>query len=341
MKIYKNKTNSFEKINVVYEPNIELKEYANNEIIYQTNNICSIKEMFLETQNLINETKRNYKERENGKTYKHRFGISIEILLPLHIKEESYQPIAKNICDYLTKDKAFPIPIYVCLVEKGTALFLHFMIFERVLYQELTEIKTYVSKDIYKNKQTKRFCKADNPDAVIHKKKGELLSSHYSFFSNKIDWFFFSNGSKNLFKTFKTNFNLFLLDTYSKHGEPMIESYFIQKIDTNKLPQSTKNMIKTFNAFLKKIEDSVLSIEEGLAVLPIDKKENVHYFTLCEYLDTELVYFIERINNGKRMRANEIIQLTSEFILNNEEIIYNKIKEYEQLIFESFSDNGY
>lgn len=336
MKKYKEKVNSYEKLEAIYDYENEINIHKKNRTYYQINTNKSIEEMFeaLLTDEGLPSFK--YKKREQGKTYQHRFGVSIEILLPNDFNMQYKLDITKDLLRFIIKDEAVQVPVYVTLLEKGKGKYIHFSIFERVYYEDLTPIYKFVTKNIYKNRYTNRICKKSDPDAVILRQKGDILSTRYSHFSNKVEWFYFGKTTKNNFQDFKIELNSLCLQLFEFYGAKIIESFFTRRIDVNSYPMKYRGDIKRINQFLGQLDERVNSLEQGMLVdVTQDIHSNPYYIHLCTYIEQDIQPALRNLicKNKKILHEN-----VTKYLSVNRPILMDRIKATESNIFESFID---
>lgn len=334
MKKYKEKVNSYEKLEAIHDYQEEINIHKKNHTFYQINTNKTIDEMFELLLNDDGLPSFKYKKREQGKTYQHRFGVSIEILLPEDFNMDYQLDITKDLLSFFIKDESVQIPVYVTLLEKGKGKYLHFSIFERVYYKELTPIYKLVAKDIYKNKYTNRICKRNDPDAVILRRKGDIQSTRYSHFSNKIEWFYFGKKTKNNFQDFKVELNSLCLQLFELYGAKIIESFFTRRIDVNSYPMKYRGDLKRINQFLGQLDNKINSLEQAMLVdVTRDIKKNPYYIDLCTYVEQDIQPSLRKlICKNKRILHENVTQ----YLTVNRPILIDRIQATESNIFENF-----
>lgn len=335
MKYYQNRYNLYRRIDSVTDMEKELDDYKEKNLIY-TNEQISLKEMFIINDNYIKENGYNYKQSSNKK-YKHRYGISLEILLPHDLDCSYYFDLSKSIIEYVTKKKDIKLPYYSYLIEKGEGTYLRCIIFEREYHDEPIILEKKTSKDIYINSKTKRYCKPNNPDAVLLKKAGSVLSVKQTNLSNKVTWFYFSNKDKNPFDKFQKNLDGFLISQFITYGVPIMNSFFTQRINMKKYPLNYREGLKRLNKFLKYIDKRINELEDNTLVdAEQDFITSTDYIELCQYVHFYIYPQIKKLCEIETNSEREFSLIVGNYINLAIPSFKQKIDDIEMSLFESF-----
>ena len=320
------KDNLFVQIGIIYSEIKEMKNYNSNDLYITNTPQIYVKEML--------KAQKNFFKNKNTDKYKHRLGINIQILLPEDFKSEYLNSLFEEIENFIFV-KNEKLPMYATLVKKNEAYYFHVTIFERYYYDEPKAIVKSAAKNIYKNKTTGKYCNENDIDAFLFKKKGEIVSTKYSHYSNKTTLFQFKNNKE--FKSFQLSLNQIMIAFFSKNECDVLDSFFTRRINYQKFRIELQPYIKVLNSFLRKIDVAVNELEEGISInLETPLLENSAYMSLCNFIEKEvynkLIIMFEKIDNEDAFNYQELINFASD----NYEIVMDRIRTIETKLFETF-----
>lgn len=166
----------------------EVPELNKESVIASSESMDSIE--LLWNEYMSDETIRRYKytDRENGKKYEHRFGYSMTILLPNSILLESYSSIAHSIMGELLKTHK-KVSWIAEATKQGKGTYITFTLCLAKRYKTDKTVKVFYTHDVYKHKTKKHFISADDPNAHLAHKAGDIKSEIQTTWSKKIRLF--------------------------------------------------------------------------------------------------------------------------------------------------------
>lgn len=336
MKYYQNKYNMYWRLESVNDSNKVMENLNKKNFIYSNQDI-DLNEMFTINDEFLNMFGYKYRKNTEKKEYKHRYGIEIEILLPEEFNISFIKEFSISLFNFLMKNKNIKLPFYSYVIEKGQGRYLRCIIFEREYYTTPLTIEKKLTKNIYINSETKKYCKSNNPNAILLKAAGTVISTRQTNLSNKVEWFYFSNQKKNPFKDFQKKIDDFIISEFLTYGIPIMPSFFTQRINIKKYPLNYREGLKLLNKFLRDIDKMINNLEENLLVdTEIDYEKNPDYIELCQYVHFNIYPQLQKICAIKTNSEREFSTYVKNYISVAKPNFQQKINDIEINLFESF-----
>ncbi|MEG1300594.1 MAG: hypothetical protein RSC93_07800 [Erysipelotrichaceae bacterium] len=295
MKKYNSRTNIYSRLETIYDMDKELNLCASYNLIKDATNL-NYNTFFQLLNNYEKECGYKFKEKENTKKYKNRLAISLDVLLPFELSYEHYESFSNSLIKYLFKNQ--PVLPYCSFIKKeGNGTYLHLLISERMYHPEEICVNKYATRNIYRNEVTGRLCKPDNVNASLAIKKGDILKTKKTHFSNKVSTFYFSNGTgkSNDFSLFKENLDFFLEAKFRSYEVVFQDCFITPKIDKRQFKSSIYSSIDLYNHFIQSVESMMEMMSLSLSTTDdVDTNVLFQYQSLCQYLSK---FFKQNIYN--------------------------------------------
>lgn len=217
---------------------------------FEKNNLFDIKSNEFLEKYLDNEQrnkKRKFITLENKKTYKSRNGIMFTFLIPRDfvIEKEKINRVLKKMMNFIIdKEKGL---VYCWTVKKkkvGYNKFIYLLVVwccDREYYPHKETIK--YKKDIYYSSVTNTFCKADDPNAKLIHKKGEVKAEKDMLFKTR---------KSRLFCFANTQAFISFVNTVKDYYISLLETVYQTKIH-NGIIFRRKNLKKAYSRFIRRI----------------------------------------------------------------------------------------
>lgn len=133
---------------------------------------------------------------ENSKSEEnHRVLEVLEIMLPVDFPVDRYESLAKTIAIDNFYGSEGVLPFFLRIGNRGKATYLYMVFSERYYYPYGKTVKKIQGSDFFRDTTTGRRCKANNPNAILVWKKGDVLSKTTVYFSNKERFFRICDGA--------------------------------------------------------------------------------------------------------------------------------------------------
>ncbi len=148
----------------------DAKEFIKDKNIYSPH-----KNYEREMENILSYKKthmKKYKKRKNGKSaYRNIFAYYLQVMIPYEIDEKNYHEFTNRFM--ISISKKFKRLLYLYYFEKkGKGTYVNIMCFTRYAYKRDHTFTKLYRRDFCYNKDTKKLCSKDDPNAVIvHKAK--------------------------------------------------------------------------------------------------------------------------------------------------------------------------
>lgn len=222
--------------------------------------------------------KYNYTTRTKGKKYQHRFGYTLEVLIPHAIQDSEYFDLAHSFMDsLLTKHKK--VGWIAERVKRGNGAYLKFTLCLSKRYKSKKEFVLTYEKDIYRDASTGYFTSADNKNAIKVSSAGDVKKVLLTDWSKKIRLFEMSRSE------------------FSDHFIPLLENLLMNAV--NKLHNIKKAR------FLRYIKHKTLYNRRKSCFY----NSNIRYFNrLISSFNTKLAYWDKAIySEAKFYQDAEVI----------------------------------
>lgn len=255
MKKFNNTTNIYFRLEPVYNLLKQIELCNRTTLVLNNTGTKSWDEFFNELDTFENKYAYNYKK-GNLKTRK---AVLIEIMIPNEINEEDCSSLAKDCLKFLDATPSLPSACF--LSKKGKGRYLIFLFSERYFSKDGFLYTRTAKQDLYRSVTTGRMCNSNEPGASLFKKTGEIISTRSQIFSKKTKHFIHPQNGSNSFSKYRDICINTLEEVFNRYEGPFEKSMIIRRADLRLFPIFKQYQIKSFNKFLKNIEDSIYSIE--------------------------------------------------------------------------------
>lgn len=127
-------------------------------------------------QKLVNykaENSYNYKPRKDGKKYGPIYADMIKIGVPKCLEKRQFDEYIRKYLN--TYDVRLKNLLWIAkIVKEGKGTYIIAMVFSRRVFSKPEKEQEIYTRDYFYNKKTGQTCKADDPNAILKRKKGEL-----------------------------------------------------------------------------------------------------------------------------------------------------------------------
>ena len=255
MKKINNSTNIYFRLEPVYNLLKHIESCNQSTLLLNNTGTDSWFEFFTELDTFEDTHAYNYKK-SNLKTRK---AVLIEIMIPNEIEEESCSSLAKDCLKLFDATPSLPSACF--LSKKGKGRYLIFLFSERYYSEEGFLYTRTAKKDLYRSLTTGKMCNSNEPTASLFKKAGDTISTHSQTFSKKTKHFIHPQNGSNSFDKYRDRSINALEEVFKQYEVPFEKSMIIHRADLRLFPIFKQYQIRSFNKFLKHIEDSIYSIE--------------------------------------------------------------------------------
>ena len=258
--------------------------YINFNVVYNYNDIDALtKELFvcsncsLTVREFIAMLSK-YEQQNNSTVNKglaSRLGATLTFLLDKQRDVRQLSQLAEEISNKIGSE----LPYWCYYIHKSNAYYLVMYFSDRVFYPEGIKKIIVAKENSYKNKKTGKICKADDENAIIFHRKGDVLKEITTNFSNKVNTFRFS--SQFAFKKWVNKLKEWYVITLNELFKFSIEEGFsIPKFSYNGLTALQRNNAQHWNNTFKQVEEMFNEQLWRIKFIDLYNEETKVYFDL-------------------------------------------------------------
>ena len=219
--------------------------------------------------NIFKEDLHKFEKKTSSNNGKHIYGVVLSFLLDKEHSNEDLVTLTKEI-----SKRYEDLPFFAYKIHQGKGTYLNVYFCERVYYPDGYKTEVRCKKDIYKNKETKKYCNPDDENACLFKKKGEVLKTKRVKFSSKKDCFRFKDHT---FTKIWTEFRLWFMQLlYELFDMPIEDGISFPQFVVHKQRKSIRPIARSWNETLRKMSWVTNEVIKGLMIEGPCKEEPIN-----------------------------------------------------------------